>query len=57
MKPKLDPQELEILEAFESSALHPVPDVKTALSEGQPYQTLIASLLHDYAEGGLVEQL
>lgn len=29
---------------------------KRALSEGLPYQTLIASLLHKYVEGRLVEQ-
>lgn len=28
---------------------------KRALSEGLPYQTLIASLLHKYVEGRLVE--
>lgn len=90
VKPKLDPEELEILEAFESGALKPLPDAKVlmkqhrdaavatfqkdsrinirissrdlrslqkrALSEGLPYQTLIASLLHKYVEGRLVEQ-
>ena len=90
MKPKLDPEELEILEAFESGSLKPLPDAKAlmkkhreaavatfqkdsrinirisskdlrslqkrALSEGLPYQTLIASLLHKYVEGRLVEQ-
>ena len=29
---------------------------KRALREGLPYQTLIASLLHKYVEGRLVEQ-
>ena len=29
---------------------------KKALMEGLPYQTLIASLLHKYVEGRLVEQ-
>lgn len=29
---------------------------KRALSEGLPYQTMIASLLHKYVEGRLVEQ-
>ena len=29
---------------------------KRALQEGLPYQTLIASLLHKYVEGRLVEQ-
>jgi predicted DNA binding CopG/RHH family protein len=29
---------------------------KRALMEGLPYQTLIASLLHKYVEGRLVEQ-
>ena len=80
VKPKIDPEELEILEAFESGVLKPLADAKTlmkkhrvaavatfqkdtrinirisskdlrslqkrALSEGLPYQTLIASLLH-----------
>jgi predicted DNA binding CopG/RHH family protein len=86
---KLDPEEKEILEAFESGALQSVANVKAALkqhqdyaaatfqkdsrinirisskdlrslqkralSEGLPYQTLIASLLHKYVEGRLVE--
>lgn len=90
VKPKLDPEELEILEAFESGALKPLADAKAlmkkhrdaavatfqkdsrinirissrdlrslqkrALIEGLPYQTLIASLLHKYVEGRLVEQ-
>ena len=29
---------------------------KRALSSGMPYQTLIASLLHKYVEGRLIEQ-
>jgi predicted DNA binding CopG/RHH family protein len=86
---KLDAEELEIVEAFESGRLKSVPNLKSelkkhkeyaaatfqkdsrinirisskdlrsiqkrALSEGLPYQTLIASLLHKYVEGRLVE--
>ncbi len=88
MKP--DEEEQEILDAFESGKLKPVPNMaqeiaklraaavatfqkdsrinirissrdlrmlqKRALMEGLPYQTLIASLLHKYVEGRLVEQ-
>lgn len=86
---KLDQEEKELLEAFESGALQSVANAKAelkqhrdyatatfqkdsrinirisskdlrllqkrALSEGLPYQTLIASLLHKYVEGRLVE--
>lgn len=86
---KLNPEERELLEAFESGALKRVGTAKSelkrhkeyaaatfqkdsrinirisskdlrllqkrALSEGLPYQTLIASLLHKYVEGRLVE--
>jgi len=86
---KLDPEERELLEAFEAGELKPVVGSKTvlkrhkeyavatfqkdsrinirisskdlrliqkrALSEGLPYQTLIASLLHKFVEGRLVE--
>lgn len=88
---KLDPEEKELLEAFESGELQSVANVKAelkqhrgyatatfqkdsrinirisskdlrllqkrALSEGLPYQTLIASLLHKYVDGRLVEHL
>lgn len=87
---KLDAEESEILNAFESGQLKPVANVKAvlkkhqayaaatfqkdsrinirisskdlrsiqkrALSEGMPYQTLIASLLHKYVEGRLVDK-
>lgn len=86
---KLDPEEQELLEAFDSDTLVQIANVdselkrhrgyaaatfqkdarinirisskdlrliqKRALSEGLPYQTLISSLLHKYAEGRLVE--
>lgn len=82
---KLDTEELEIVEAFESGKLKRVANLrgeikrhkayaaatfkkdsrinirisskdlrtlqKRALSEGLPYQTLIASVLHKFAEG------
>lgn len=85
---KLDAEELEIAEAFESGRLkraaNPKGEIKRhrayaaatfkkdsrinirisskdlralqkrALSEGLPYQTLIASVLHKFAEGRLV---
>lgn len=87
---KLDAEEQEILDAFESGKLKRVAGAKAelkqhrdyatatfqkdsrinirisskdlrslqkrALQEGLPYQTLIASLLHKYVEGRLVEQ-
>ena len=87
---KLDAEEQEILDAFESGKLKRVVGAKAelkrhrdyaaatfqkdsrinirisskdlrslqkrALQEGLPYQTLIASLLHKYVEGRLVEQ-
>ena len=86
---KLDPEEQEIVDAFESGSLKSVPNLKAelkrhkeyaaatfkkdsrisirissrdlrsiqkrALSEGLPYQALIAGLLHKYVEGRLVE--
>jgi len=86
---KLDAEELEIVEAFESGKLKRVSGLKNelkhhrsyaaatfrkdsrinirisskdlralqkrALSEGLPYQTLIASVLHKFAEGQLAE--
>lgn len=86
---KLDPEELEILEAFEAGAVKRAGNAeeigkrhqeyaaamlrkdarinirlsskdlrslqKKALSEGIPYQTLIASILHKYVEGRLHE--
>lgn len=86
---KLEAEELEIVEAFESGKLKRVANVKgemkrhrsyaaatfkkdsrinirisskdlralqkRALSEGLPYQTLIASVLHKFAEGRLGE--
>lgn len=88
---KLDDEELEILEAFESGKTMPVPDAdkllarhveyaeatfrkdarinirlsskdlrglqRRAISEGMPYQTLVASILHKYVEGRLSEQV
>jgi predicted DNA binding CopG/RHH family protein len=87
---KLDSEEQELLDAFDSGALTQISNVdselkrhreyatatfqkdarinirisskdlrliqKHALSEGLPYQTLISSLLHKYAEGRLVER-
>ena len=87
---KLDQEELEILEAFESGEYKrsknesqtqlrhqeyakamfkkdarinirlPSKDLrglqKRALSEGIPYQTLVASVLHKYVEGRLQER-
>ena len=86
---KLDPEERELLQAFEAGEFKPVANAKAALgrhkqyaaatfqkdsrinirisskdlrliqkralSEGLPYQTLIASLLHKFVEGRLVE--
>jgi len=86
---KLDPEEQELLDAFDSGTLAQIANVdselklhreyatamfqkdarinirisskdlrliqKRALSEGLPYQTLISSLLHKYAEGRLIE--
>jgi len=87
---KLDPEEKEILEAFESGELKPVKNrsrelarhkqmaeatfkkdsrinirlsskdlralQKRAMAEGMPYQTLVASVLHKFVEGQMVEQ-
>jgi predicted DNA binding CopG/RHH family protein len=87
---KLDPEEREILEAFEADQLKPVADKdaelhrhrkyaeatfkkdqrinirisnrdlqalkKRALSEGIPYQTLVASVLHKYVDDRLVDR-
>lgn len=87
---KLDAEESEVFEAFESGTLKSVTNLKRelklhqayaaqtflkdsrinirisskdlrslqkrALSEGLPYQTLIASLLHKYVEGRLTER-
>lgn len=87
---KLDAEEKEILDAFESGALKRVKNrareidhhrkaaeatfrkdsrinvrissrdlralQKRALSEGMPYQTLVSSVLHKYAEGQLTER-
>ena len=86
---KLDPYELEVLEAYESGKLKPTAskaelqrmrasarvtaikdkrvnirvssvdllDIQAkALEEGMPYQTLIASVLHRYVTGKLVEK-
>lgn len=86
---QLDPEEQELLDAFDSGVLTQTADIdselkqhkeyakatfqkdtrinirlsskdlrliqKRALSEGLPYQTLISSLLHKYAEGRLKE--
>jgi predicted DNA binding CopG/RHH family protein len=85
---KLDPYELEVLNAYEAGQLKPVAskadlqvlreaarataikdkrvnirlssadllDLQAkALSEGMPYQTLIASVLHKYVAGKLTE--
>lgn len=86
---KLDPEEQELLQAYEAGQLKPAVNSKElmkrhkeyaeatfqkdsrinirisskdlrllqkrALSEGLPYQTMIASLLHKYVEGRLVE--
>jgi len=86
---QLDPEEQELLDAFDSGVLAQIANIdselkqhkeyakatfqkdarinirlsskdlrliqKRALSEGLPYQTLISSLLHKYAEGRLVE--
>ena len=87
---KLNPEEKEILQAFEAGKLMPVKNraqelarhrkvaeatfakdsrinirisskdlralQKRALVEGLPYQTLVASVLHKYVEGQIVEQ-
>ncbi len=86
---KLDEEEREILEAFESGKLVPVADKEAvidrlhsyadaarkdrrvniritnrdlvalqeiALEEGIPYQTLMASILHKYVTGRLMER-
>lgn len=87
---KLDTEEPEILEAYQTGSLKPAANAKAlikrhqayaaanfakdacinirisskglrliqkrALSEGLPYQTMIASLLHKYVEGRLIEQ-
>ena len=87
---KLDLEEKEILEAFESDELKPVKSrsrelirhkkiaeatfakdsrinirlsskdlralQKRAMAEGMPYQTLVASVLHKFVEGQMVEQ-
>lgn len=87
---ELDEEEQEILEAYESGRLVPVPDREAviarlqsyaqaaqrkdhrvnirltahdltalqsiALEEGIPYQTLMASILHKYVTGRLVER-
>lgn len=86
---KLDPYELEVLEAYEAGKLKPMAskaelqrlraaarataikdkrvnirlssadllDIQAkALAEGMPYQTLIASVLHKYVAGKLVEK-
>ncbi len=87
---ELDEEEREILEAFESGQLTPVPNKdeviarlqsyaqgaqrkdrrvnirltandlaalqSIALEEGIPYQTLMASILHKYVTGRLVER-
>ena len=87
---KLNPEEKEILQAFEAGKLKPVKNraqelarhrkvaeatfakdsrinirisskdlralQKRALVEGLPYQTLVASVLHKYVEGQIVEQ-
>ena len=87
---KLNPEEKEILQAFESGKLMPAKNrarelarhrkaaeatftkdsrinirisskdlralQKRALAEGLPYQTLVASVLHKYVEGKIVEQ-
>ncbi len=86
---KLDPYELEVLEAYESGKLKPIAskaelqrmraaarataikdkrvnirlssadllDIQAkALAEGMPYQTLIASVLHKYVAGKLLEK-
>ena len=90
MNYKLDPEEQEILDAFEQNELQSVPNVseqieaakaaarnttlKThrvnlrlterdfylahvkASEEGLPYQTLLASVIHKYLSGRLVER-
>ena len=90
MMTKLDAEEREILEAFETDQLKPIENKdaelkkhreyatatfkkdqrinirissrdlqaikKRALSEGIPYQTLIASVLHKYVDDRLVDR-
>jgi predicted DNA binding CopG/RHH family protein len=90
MMAKLDAEEREILEAFETDQLKPIENKdaelkkhreyaaatfkkdqrinirissrdlqaikKRALSEGIPYQTLIASVLHKYVDDQLVDR-
>lgn len=87
---ELDPEEQDILEAYESGQYEPVPNLeealrqhrryaeatfrkdqritirissrdlqalrKRALIEGIPYQTLVASVLHKFIDGRLVEK-
>lgn len=87
---KLDEEEQEILEAFESGDIQPIVNAeeeikkhqeyaaatfkkdqrinirvtsrdlsmikKLALSEGLPYQTFIASILHKFADGRYIEK-
>lgn len=89
-KYKLDSEEQEILDAFESGEMQPIADAeeeikrhreyaaatfkkdkrinirlasrdlsaiqKLALSEGIPYQTFIASILHKFADGRYSEK-
>ena len=86
----LNKEEQEILDAFDSGEIQPIPNAKKemkrhqeyaketfkkdkrinirltsrdltsiqklALKEGIPYQTLIASILHKYADGRYLEQ-
>jgi predicted DNA binding CopG/RHH family protein len=87
---KLDKEEQEILDAFESGEMQPIPNAaqeierhkkyaaatfkkdkrinirltsqdlnrirKLAMSEGIPYQTFIASILHKFADGRYLEK-
>jgi len=49
----LDPEEQKILTAFEQGQLVSVPDFpkikQRAVTEGIPYQTLVSSVLHKFA--------
>lgn len=51
---KLDAEEIELLEAYESGKMNPKRPSK-ALQKGIPYQALIAGLIHQYVEGDLHE--
>jgi hypothetical protein len=59
---KLNQEEREILEAFESGTLKKSKGAAATqkqhkeYAEGIPYQTLVASVLHKYVEGRLRDQ-